>query len=98
MIQTGELILERGDLLDLVVDHFDVFRDFLSGIENLLRVNGRVIDDPLRANLGGAERRERGGDEDDFFHVSFLLSAGVACYSSMRRYLVVGWKITPSIS
>ncbi len=44
MIQARELILERRNLLNLVVDHFDVFRDFLRRVENRLRVQCRVID------------------------------------------------------
>jgi len=37
------------NLLDLVIDHLDVLRDFLGGIDDLLDVAGRVLDDPLGA-------------------------------------------------
>src|SRR5439155_2181626 len=91
MFELIQLRRERLDLLDLVVDHLDVFGDFLRRIENLLRVNSRVVYDPLRLKPGDAERAKRGGDGDDFFHLfSFLLlGAGTACYSSIRRCLVV---------
>src|SRR5438270_118250 len=67
MFELAELIGEGSDLLHLVVDHLDVFRDVLRFVENLLSVDGGVVNNPLRAS----RCRDANGHErecDELFH------------------------------
>ena len=50
-----KLLRQRIDLLDLVVDHLDCFRDILEVLNLAERVRDRISHDPLRAQ----ERREK---------------------------------------
>ena len=89
MFELVELVGERLNLLHLVVDHFDVFCDFLRCVLDRLNVHGGVEYDPLRAcRHRDAERHEREGDE--FFHgvpfVMLSLSAATRRQSRERIY------------
>ena len=70
MFELVELVGERLNLLHLVVDHFDVFCDFLRCVQDRLNVHGGVEYDPLRpCRHRDAERHER--ECDEFFHGAF---------------------------
>jgi len=49
MSELVELVGERLNLLHLVVDHLDVLRDFLRGVDDRLNSVRWVVNYPLRA-------------------------------------------------
>ena len=55
------------DLLDLVVDHLDVFRDFLRCVQDGLRMESRIVNDPLRASRCRDANYDK-TDCDELFH------------------------------
>ena len=64
MFELVELVGERLNPLHLVVDHLDVFRDFLRRVDDRLNVHGGIEHDPLRAcRHGDPERHERECDD-----------------------------------
>ena len=78
MFELAELVGEGSDLLHLVVDHLDVFRDVLRFVENLLSVDGGVVNNPLRASrCRDAEGHER--ECEELFHGVFSLRS--ICFS-----------------
>ena len=95
MFELIQLRRERLDLLDLVVDHLDVFGDFLRRIENLLRVNSRLVYDPLRLKPGDKVKyRELKGlhPEDAYLLATRLLGSldidsGRIPYAGLRDLL-----------
>jgi hypothetical protein len=56
VLELVQLVGEGLNLLDLVVDHLDVLRDFLRGIDDSLDHGGWVVNHPLSA------RRQRDAD------------------------------------
>src|SRR5574341_429562 len=89
LFEPVELVGERLDLLNLVVDHLDELRDFLRRIDDRLKGVGWVVNDPLRAcRHGDAGRHER--ECDEFFHgvpfVMLSLSAATRRQSRERIY------------
>ncbi len=64
MFELAKLIGDRLNLLHLVVDHLDVFRDFLRGVDGRLNGVSWVVNDPLRAcRHGDADCHDRECDE-----------------------------------
>jgi hypothetical protein len=85
VLELVELVGERLDLLHLVFDHLDVFGDVLRLRDDLLHVDRRVIDDPLRASrCGDTDRHERECDES-FHGVPFVVVWGTAATRRQSR-------------
>jgi len=81
MFELAELIFERLNLLNLILNHLDVFGDFLRRVDDRLNSVGWVVNDPLCACRGGdAERHERECDES-FHCVPFV----VVCWTAATR-------------
>lgn len=81
MLELVELIFKRLNLLDLVLNHLDVFRDLLRRVDDRLDCVGWVVNDPLRVGgHGNAERHER--ECDELLHgVPFV----VVCWTAATR-------------
>ena len=62
ILELAQLVAERGDLLHLVLNHFNVFSKVLGLVQNLLHIRDRVIDDPLRAGGERQRQSDEGGD------------------------------------
>jgi len=73
-----ELFGEGLDLVHLVVDHLDIFRDFLRCVQDGLRMESGIVNDPLRARRcrdAKCDKREC----DELFHD--VLSLRSICFS-----------------
>src|SRR5207253_3763981 len=67
VLKLVDLIGEGLDLLHLIVDHLDVLRDFLRCVQDGLRMESWIVNDPLRASrYRDADCHKR--DCDELFH------------------------------
>ena len=82
MFELVELVGERLNLLHLVVDHLDELRDSPRGVQDGLRMESWIVNDPL-SPCGHVNAKRHKRECDELFHgVSFVFSL----FAGRRRH------------